>query len=154
MFLIVRWKRLTILITRKQPLQGKTLLESLPMSMLMEAVLFLPVNTFPSYLPHQWFQLRGLRGQTDAEGGSVWQAGDGAGKNGPSHGEGQHGVDHKHDEQEEGHLEMGQKNKTKRKMSATESLQKFIFYAFFLKYKMEWYKMKSNNYHSLHFHIQ
>lgn len=65
--------RLTILIRRKQPLWGETLLESLPISTLMEAVLFLPVNarTFPSYLPHQWFQLRGLRGQTDAEGGSV-----------------------------------------------------------------------------------
>lgn len=85
------------------------------MSTLMEAVWFLPVitRTFPSYLPHQWFQLRHLGGQTDAEGSSVWQAGDGAGKNGPSHGEGQHGVDHKHDEQEEGHLETGQKKENK-----------------------------------------
>ena len=35
------------------------------------------------------------------------EAGDGAGDNGRSHGEGQHGVDNKHDEQEEGHLETG-----------------------------------------------
>lgn len=35
------------------------------------------------------------------------EAGDGAGNNGPSHGEGQHGVDDKHDEQEKGHLETG-----------------------------------------------
>lgn len=32
------------------------------------------------------------------------QAGDGAGNNGPSHGERQHGVDNKHDEEEERHL--------------------------------------------------
>lgn len=37
------------------------------------------------------------------------QAGDGAGKDGPSHGERQHGVDHKHDEQEEGHLQTRRK---------------------------------------------
>lgn len=122
-------------------------------ALLTEAVLFLPVDTktFPSYLPHQWFQVCGLRGQTDAEGGSVWQAGDGAGKNGPSHGEGQHGVDHKHDEQEEGHLETEQKteNECNRIIAGI-----YLLCFFFFKYKMEWYKMKTNNYHSLHFHIQ
>lgn len=43
------------------------------------------------------------------------QAGDGAGKDGSSHGERQHGVDHKHDEEEEGHLrtiKTGVKTKT------------------------------------------
>lgn len=35
------------------------------------------------------------------------EAGQTAGNNGPFHGEGQHGVDHKHDEQEEGHLQTG-----------------------------------------------
>lgn len=34
-------------------------------------------------------------------------AGDGAGDYGSSHGEGQHGVDNKHDKQEEGHLDTG-----------------------------------------------
>lgn len=36
-------------------------------------------------------------------------AGDGAGDNGPSHGEGQHGVDNKHNKQEERHLETGRR---------------------------------------------
>lgn len=35
------------------------------------------------------------------------EAGDGAGDDGPVHGEGQHGVDDKHDEEEEGDLEKG-----------------------------------------------
>ena len=35
------------------------------------------------------------------------RAGDGAGDYGSSHGEGQHGVNNKYDEQEEGHLDTG-----------------------------------------------
>lgn len=34
-------------------------------------------------------------------------AGDSTGDDGSSHGEGQHGVDNKHDKQEEGHLDTG-----------------------------------------------
>lgn len=49
-----------------------------------------------SYLPDQRLQLCDSIGQTDAEGDSVWEAGDSAGDNGPPHGEGQHCVDDKH----------------------------------------------------------
>lgn len=65
------------------------------------------MNIYLFYLPDEWFQLRDFGGQADTQGESVRQAGDGAGNNGPSHGEGQHGVDNKHDEQKEGHLETG-----------------------------------------------
>lgn len=41
-------------------------------------------------------------------------AGDGAGDDGSSHGEWQHGVDDKHDEQEEGHLERGKQGDVSR----------------------------------------
>lgn len=63
------------------------------------------MSNYLCYLPDQRLQFSGGGGQTDAEGDGVRQAGDGAGDNGPSHGEGQHGVDNEHDEQEEGHLE-------------------------------------------------
>lgn len=72
-----------------------------------------------SYLPHQRLQFCDGGGQADAEGDGVREAGDGAGDNGPSHGEGQHGVDDKDDEQEEGHLETGD-----RKMCTGESKRK------------------------------
>lgn len=64
-------------------------------------------NMSSSYLPDERLQLCDGGGQTDAEGDRVREAGDGAGDNGSSHGEGQHGVDNEHDEQEEGHLETG-----------------------------------------------
>jgi len=66
---------------------------------------FFRVDNCSSYLPDQRFQLFNRGGQADAERDSVWEAGYATGDNGPFHGEGQHGVDNKHDEQEEGHLE-------------------------------------------------
>lgn len=63
------------------------------------------MNIYLSYLPNERFQFCVFRGQTDAEGDGVREAGDGAGDNCPSHGEGQHGVHNKHNEKEEGHLE-------------------------------------------------
>lgn len=65
------------------------------------------LETDPTYLPDQRLQMWDCVGQTDAEGDSVRQTGDAAGDYGPSHGEGQHGVDDEHDEQEERHLGMG-----------------------------------------------
>lgn len=58
-----------------------------------------------AHLPDQRFQLWDSGGQKDAERDGVGGAGDGAGDDGSSHGEGQHGVDNKHDKQEERHLE-------------------------------------------------
>lgn len=66
------------------------------------------------YLPDQRLQLWHGVGQADAEGDGVREAGDGAGDNGPSHGEGQHGVDHEDDEQEEGHLGNGRQKDVSR----------------------------------------
>ncbi len=65
------------------------------------------MNKSLSYLPDERFQFCVLVRKIEAEGDGVREAGDGAGDNGPSHGEGQHGVDNKHNEQEEGHLETG-----------------------------------------------
>lgn len=55
-------------------------------------------------------------------------AGDGAGKNGPSHGEGQHGVDHKHDEQEEGYLETGKKKGKLVQLNHCRNLSFMLFF--------------------------
>lgn len=65
------------------------------------------MSNYLSYLPDERLQLGDFGGQADAEGDGVREAGDGAGDNGRSHGEGQHGVDNKHDEEEEGHLGAG-----------------------------------------------
>lgn len=59
----------------------------------------------PSHLPDQRLQFGDFGGQKDAERGGVRRAGDGTGDDGSSHGEGQHGVDDKHDEEEERHLQ-------------------------------------------------
>lgn len=57
------------------------------------------------------------------------EAGEGAGNNGPSHGERQHGIDNKHDEQEEGHLETGNRKKL---IGIGPNLSKINQSAFFL----------------------
>lgn len=71
-------------------------------------------DEYRSYLPHQRFQFCSGGGQADAEGDCVWKAGDTAGDDGPFHGEGQHGVDHKHNEQKERHLQAESDRKCKK----------------------------------------
>lgn len=58
-----------------------------------------------SHLPDERLWLCDFGGQNDAERDGVRRAGDGAGDDGSSHREGQHGVDNKHNKQEERNLE-------------------------------------------------
>ena len=60
-----------------------------------------------SYLPAQRVLVLDAGRQADAECDGVGGAGEDAGHDRPAHGEREHGVHHKHDEQEEGHLHTG-----------------------------------------------
>lgn len=80
----------------------------------METSIVLLINTWwwAAHLPNYCLHVISCCGQADAQHNGVRGGGQDAGDDGFPHGERQHGVNHKHNEQEEGYLQREKKKKT------------------------------------------
>lgn len=72
---------------------------------ILETSLHRKICNYASGSPHLPHHLVNCSGQAHTQHNSVWGGGQHTGDNGVPHREGQHGVDHEHDEQKEGDLQ-------------------------------------------------